>query len=621
MITQVVPASNQRKKFHTRLKTINPSIDRSIKIDDTKGYNSKLSEKDIREEKEAAIMKTIAKRCAFYRENPHRFCEDYLNLHLKLFQKMLLVMMFSSNYFMFWACRGLGKTFLTAIFCVVRCILYPGTCVCIASGKRTQAAEVIGKIEKELIPLSANLRNEISYISSKQQNASVDFFNGSRIKIVTATDSARGARANILICDEFRMIPQNIIQTVLRKFLTNPRQPLYLRKPEYQHLAERNKEIYMSSCWYQSHWSYEKAKAYTASMVDDKRKYFICGLPYQLAIKEGLLSREQVEDEMSESDFNSVTWMIEMECLFFGDTESGLYSYEDIEKTRQIKYAIYPKSDDCKLADKRLHIKPHANGEIRILSADIALMSSKVNNNDATSIFLNQMMPNARKDKYISNITYAKNQEGLRTDAQALSIRKLMDDFNADYLVIDARNTGLAVVDLLMADMYDPSTGDTYPALSCCNNKEIASRCLVPNAPKKIWVVMGMTEFNSKCALGLREAFKSGTIRLLASDLDFEENMQTVSGYMKSSQEDKVNLKLPFINTTLLTNELVSLEYKIKDSAIKVMEKSGQRKDRYSSLSYNIYVANVLEHEKKAQNSKKSVCELAMIYKAPPTRK
>ena len=71
--------------------------------------------------------------------------------------------------------------------------------------------------------------------------------NGSSIKVVTASDSARSNRANILLVDEFRMVSKDTIDTVLRRFLTAPRMPGYLHKKEYAHLKERNKEIYLSS--------------------------------------------------------------------------------------------------------------------------------------------------------------------------------------------------------------------------------------------------------------------------------------------------------------------------------------------------------------------------------------
>ena len=45
-------------------------------------------------------------------------------------------------------------------------------------------------------------------------------------------------------------------------------------------------------------------------MLDDSRHDFMCGLPYQLAIQEGLLFPEDVESDMLESDFNEIKWSI-----------------------------------------------------------------------------------------------------------------------------------------------------------------------------------------------------------------------------------------------------------------------------------------------------------------------
>lgn len=106
-------------------------------------------------------MSGAAVWCAYYRANPHRFAKDYLHLDLHLFQKILLVMMNVSTTFVFIASRGLGKTFLSAIFCCIRCILYPGTKICIASGTRGQSINVLEKIQTELRPCSPELCNEI----------------------------------------------------------------------------------------------------------------------------------------------------------------------------------------------------------------------------------------------------------------------------------------------------------------------------------------------------------------------------------------------------------------------------------------------------------------------------
>ena len=578
------------------------------------------TESQVKQDKADRIMNGVNVWAAFYRANPHRFARDYLNLKLDRFQQIILCMMFRFSNVVYLASRGGGKSFLIAIFCVIHCILYPETRICLASKTRKQATEIIDKIREILMPRSANLRLEIEEVQVNQANAFVSFRNDSRIVVVTAADSARHNRATVLVVDEFRMVDKNIIDTVLRKFLTSQRHPAFLDKPEYKdYPKEQTKELYASSCWYESHWSYELVRSYVVNMIRG-RSYFCCAMPYQLAIKEGRLDKTKVEDEMSETTFNAITFQMEMEALFFGQSSGGLYNFDEIDRNRVIKYPFYPKFAGHKIADKRLYIPPKIPGEVRVLSADIALMSSTKNKNDATSIFINQMLPTSN-NRFVNNIVYADNNEGLRTDAQALVIRKLFEDYDCDYLVLDTKGLGLGVSDALMADIYDQETGTTYGALSCCNNDELAKRCLVPDAPKVIWSVQGTQEFNSQCALGLREALKQGSVRLLTSEFAAEDSLGELRGYDNLSPADALNLKLPYIHTSLLINELIKLEYEVRNNVIRVKEKAGMRKDRYSSLSYNIHVAKIIERDLQVQKSKKTMEQLVFKFRAPQIKK
>ena len=72
---------------------------------------------------------------SYWRKNPHRFVEDYLVISLFLYQKILLYMIERVGVFMYIAARGQGKSFLIALYCIIRCILYPNTNIVLASGK------------------------------------------------------------------------------------------------------------------------------------------------------------------------------------------------------------------------------------------------------------------------------------------------------------------------------------------------------------------------------------------------------------------------------------------------------------------------------------------------------
>jgi hypothetical protein len=500
---------------------------------------------------------------------------------------------------MYIASRGQGKTYLTALFCVVRCILFPKTKICVASSTRPQANEVLLKITDDFMKNygwgSDNLRREITYASVGNNKAVIEFANGSWIRVVTASDSGRGARANILIVDEFRMVDLDTINTVLKRFLTAPRQPNYLNNPKYAHLLERNKEIYMSSAWYKSHWSFEKAKAYVVNLLDETKKYFICSLPYQIAIKEGLLSRDQIEDEMSEADFDVTKFSMEMESLFFGDTDGAFFTFDDIAARRKLKTAIYPTSITG--SSRNLKIPDLVVNERRILSVDIALMASKKQNNDASAIIINSAIP-TNNDNYTSNVIYMENHEGLNTDELALVVRRLFDMYKCTDLVVDCAGVGLGVYDMLIQDMIDPATGELYPALSCCNDKVMEERCKVPNAPKVIWAIKASASFNNEICILLRTGFQNGKINLLVSEFEAEEILKDkIKGFNKMPAYEQVLYKMPYIQTTLLVYELINLEHEIKGTNIKITEKTGMRKDRYSSLAYNYWVQCQLERE------------------------
>lgn len=563
-----------------------------------KNANRKMSEKEVANEKSERIMNGVAAWAGFYRENPHRFVKDYLNVNLKLFQKILLYAMMHNDFFMYLAARGQGKTFLTALFCVVRCILFPKTKICVASATRPQANEVLLKITDDFMKNygwgSENLKREITYAAVGANKAVIEFANGSWIRVVTAADSGRGARANILLVDEFRMVDLNTINTVLRRFLTAPRQPNYLNNPKYAHLLERNKEFYMSSAWYKSHWSFEKAKAYTVNFLDDTKKYFICGLPYQVSVKEGLLQKEALQDEMSEIDFDDTKWSMEMDCLFFGDTEGAFFSFDDIGCRRTLQTAIYPPS---LISSKTYKVPDLVANERRIMSVDVALMASNKHKNDASSIIINSAIP-TNSNNFISNIVYLENHEGLNTDELALVVRRLFKIYKCTDLVLDTNGSGLGVFDALIRDMVDPETGELYSALSCCNDKDMAARCKVPNAPKVIWSIKANASFNNEICILLRSGFKQGKINLLVSEFEADEILgDKIKGFNKMQPFEQMQYKMPYIQTTLLIYELTKLEHEIKGTNIKITEKSGMRKDRYSSLAYNYYVQCQLERE------------------------
>lgn len=564
---------------------------------------------EIEKDKQQKIMETVAWRAGYYRNNPHRYVIDVLGLSLKWFQQILLWCMMHYNFVMYLAARGQGKTYLTALFCCVRCILFPGTKIVVSSGTLKQANEVLLKIQDDFMKQSSILRSEIEKCNIGQNDASIYFKNGSWIKTRTSSENSRSARANCIVVDEFRMVDETVINTVLRKFLTSPRQPKYLQKPEYAHMQERNKEIYMSSAYFKSSWAYRKAQSYTLNFFDDTKKYFICGLPYQVSVREGLLSRSQLEDEMSEADYNELVQQMEMECLWFGDTDGSLFKFDELTARRRLRKAFPPLSF-CN--DKITIPKLTATGK-RILSIDVALMqSTKKKKNDASAIFINDLIQ-VNDTAYQSNFVYSETFEGLKTDELGMIVMKYFYEYQCTDLVLDTNGIGFGVYDFITKDQICQENGKRYQAMTCINDKDMAERCKVRDANKVVWSVKANANFNNEICVLLRNGIQNGKINFLIPEQDADSSLkETYKGYFKMSPTEQAKLKMSYIQTTFAVYELIKLDHEVKNGNIKVKEVEGMRKDRYSSIAYSYWCACQLELKlkPKTQNTQSLVNKL-----------
>lgn len=559
--------------------------------------NRKLTDKQILDNKTNSVMQTVAKRAAYYRANVNRFVEDYLQInYLKLFQKIILHAMFTHNSMVFVACRGLGKTYLIALFCVCKCILYPGTKVVVSSYTFKQSKETISKITDDFMHHSPLLCAEIKRWSTGQNDAGIWFHNGSYIICKVAAETSRGARANVLIIDESRMVEKNIIDTILSPMLNAPRSPGYLRKKQYKHLQEVGQKYFLTSAWYVQSELFSQLKDYTSRMLTDGSKFFACDLPYQASIEAGLLMKETIENEMMEQSFNQISFMMEYEGKFYGSSEDALFNFNILNNRRILQDSIHPldyyRETMTSVPKKQLNEK-------RILSLDVALLASRKHHNDASCFILNQAIA-SNENEYVSNISFVDTQEGLVTEELGLLTMRYFYQYDCDYLAIDANGVGQGVLDYIMADRYDPLYGVQYKAMTVINNDDLAVRCKVKDANKCVYAIKASAKLNNDMCLSLRSGFQNGYINLLINELDMEDRWtKQIKGYNKLSDVLKTKLKLSYYQTSFLIDELINLDHDISNGLIKVKEKSGMRKDRYSSLEYNYYVVDQIRLKKK----------------------
>ena len=573
----------------------------------------KKTDKEIQQDKTESLMNAVNLWCGYFRANPSRFIEMWIpSIKLKPFQKILLWAMAHNDMAVLIASRGLGKTYILAMYGVFKCINYPGTHMVCVSHTFKQGREIILKITDDFMLKSPLLRNEIDSYSIGQNECAIRFKNGSWMRVAIAGEGSRGIRSTAIAVDETRLVDQKIIDTILRPMNSSPRSPGYLNNPEYAHLKEVPQEYYLSSAYYCQSELYEKVKAYTANMLTDGLKYFVCDLPYQLSIKEGILLRQTIENEMSEATFSNISFLMERAGIFWGSSEDALFDYKVIQNRRILDEGLhlldYYRFNGLKVPEKK-------KGEVRILSVDVALMATRKHDNDASALIIHSGIPTPSHN-YMDNVVLIDTQEGLVTDDLGLLIMRYYYQYNCDYIVLDIKGVGIPIGDYLMMDRYDSLYGQLYPALNFMNNNDMSERCKIKGAPKVIYGVQANQKNNNDMCLTLRAGFQNGYINLLKDDNQADVILpKVIKGFNKLTDEYQTMLKIPYIQTSLLINELVNLQKEVNNGYVKVKEKTGMRKDRYSSLEYGYFFLQELSKNLKPKPKENTIIDKFKIRK------
>ena len=313
--------------------------------------------------------------------------------------------------------------------------------------------------------LSPNLRIEIGdkrkNIKTNVNECIVTFKNGSTITAINASQNVRGKRAHLLIVDEYRMIPDGFttLNQVLKPFLNVIRVPKF--KTEYEekyknYPSEENKEIYLSSAWFQDHWSYDLYKTFGDRMIDGK-PYFTCNLPYQLSAYHGLLTKERVKAIVGDENMSPIDFEMEFCAQFWKQNEKSLFKVTDVLSCRKLYEAWYPPTieqyaKEKRKIDKSWDVKRLSKDEIRVLSCDIALMSSDNGKDNDLAVF-SYLKCIPKDEKYKIQMLHQSTFEGFKARQLALEIKRLFADGDMDYIVLDVLGNGLSVLDELGVTM------------------------------------------------------------------------------------------------------------------------------------------------------------------------
>lgn len=536
----------------------------------------------------------------FYRHNMSFFVEHYLGITLYLYQRLWITWIASSTNFLGVASRASAKSWLIAVYSIAKSILYPGSRIVLASSTKQQAGLIISQHARSLYDNHPNVRREIKSITTNQNTYEIRFKNGSFVTVVVSGESGRGNRANVLVLEERRLIPKETIDEILRPFAIT-RQPPYLKNAKYARMAEEPQEIIITSAYYKSYDWYPEAKSLIKKIVAGDNRIKAIFLDYNILLRHGIRTKRKMESEREL--FDPISFLMEYGNIPFGESSMAFFKLDLFN--RNIKRAWRPiTTEDFLTKKKNAYDIPKRPEEVRLVGVDIAMRAGSATDN--TIISCARLFPS--KKGYQIDYSYMESHNGRNTLEQALRIKQICHEFEADAMILDIANAGISIYDAMSQVTKDDTRGVEYPAYTVLPLNEIekglyedlSNRTLAKDAVPFIFPIVATQQINSEIAVTFREKLKSKMINFLVDDNTAEEfliksgNKDIID---QNAPERRAYLLQPHLQTTLAINETISLDMDTTGAAglIKLVEPPGGRKDRYSSMSYLCYYVSILD--------------------------
>lgn len=278
-------------------------------------------------ERKKRICELDSESIAFYRRNPCIACEELLGIKLIDSQKYILQASWNKPHVLWCCSRNFGKSFLGAIFMILKAILYENQAIYIVSSVGDQSKETFSKIEEIVLRIGKtaasidSLKDIVEKETKKSGNNKtgfghaqsgfhVEFYNGSEIFTLNGNpDNNRSRRATLVFFDEAAFSSDELIavceafatqNTEFKTSVAKDFNPETLKRKCPTQLVYASSQDDMSKIFYQHY------KNFTKKMIAGDRDYIVVDMICDTAIKtfmEGkpytaLLTQDKVDAAM-----------------------------------------------------------------------------------------------------------------------------------------------------------------------------------------------------------------------------------------------------------------------------------------------------------------------------------
>ena len=381
----------------------------------------------------------------FLRANVGFTTELISGLKLAPYQEVTLKGMLNRNFSMCVWGRGCGKTFIASVFCFLQCLFEPGTKILIAGPTFRTARFIFNHLEKLVESKEAELLAQCFGAKAKRNDQFEWLINGGSITAIPLNgEKIRGFRANVLVLDEYLLLPEDIITTVLMPFLVAPqnmKERLQVREMEDKliedgHMKEADRLVFentskmiaLSSASYTFENLYRQYKEWMEKIYSKESadaSYFISQMGYE-ALPEEMIDPTIIEEAQSGGQSHS-SFQREY-CAQFTDGSDSYFSAKKMHACT-VPDGEYP----------TLKIKGDKNKKY-ILGIDPSF-----SNSPTSDFFAMAVMELDEENPYTSTLVHNYAVAGADLKDHIAYMDYVTDSFNLEMIIID--NAGYQFLD------------------------------------------------------------------------------------------------------------------------------------------------------------------------------
>jgi hypothetical protein len=451
----------------------------------------------------------------------------------------------------------------------------------------------MSKVEEicKLIPPIANEINWDRGASKKSKdNVKYIFKNGSELDILAARESSRGQRRNGGVMEEVILIDETALNEIILPTMNVDRNlPDGSTDPDE---VVNQSQTYITSAGWKNSFAYNRLIEILLNSVLFPDKYMILGGDYELAILEGAVKEDMVEDMKINGTYDESSFDREYGSVWSGDAKNAYFSSDIFEKHRVL---LQPEYEYSGRSSKTAYY---------VIGVDVGRKGC----NSEAAIIKVTPQPQGDSIKTIVNF-YSLTAEHF--EEQAIHIKKLFFKYKARTVVIDANGLGIGLIDFMVKAQIDPEDGDTLPPFgveggtyedAASEYKKFKTDDTIHDA---MFLIKANAPINTEAHSYVQTQMGSGKIKFLIDEQTAKVKLMSTKIGQNMTPDERNDYLMPFQQTSILKDQMMNL---VEDNeGVNIILKQNSRsipKDKFSALEYGLYYIKQEENRRKRKKTR-----------------